>query len=683
MFFDLLNTPLKRDVSVRELPPIPDTGWRAPTYFPNLSSAVAISYDTETKEEDFANGPGWGRNKGNIVGVSVAALASNGEQGKWYFPVRHEVERHDNLDPAHVFGWLKHTLETNPCPKIGANLIYDNGWLAEEGIAPIGQFIDVQFAEALIDEQALTALDVLAYKYLRRHKAKDGLKEWIQQAYRSNDQDWRGDIWRAPPRLCGYYGEDDADLPLKLWPYQYEILKRENTLQLMYRECQAIPMIVKIRQQGITIDLAKAEEIRVQLELDIAKLYAKLSHTVGFPFDNVGKKDQLVRAFDVAGIPYPKTAKGAPSFRKEYLASLGGTEDDDRETVASMVNKIREREKLRDTFIDSYILNRAADTGSGNRHGRIYCSFHPLKGDEGGAKTGRWSSSKPNLQNIPARSKLGKLVREAFIPDYGHYCWHKKDHSQIEYRLFAHYAVGRGSDEMRSRYINDPATDYHNDTMIDVAAMRRIDLAAMGEVERDLFRKPIKNVNFGLLYGQTEKSLAYKAGWTDQEATDFFGAYHAGRPFVKSTMDAIQSEVQAFGYVTTILNRRTRFNQWEPVRYADRTGAMAYDMAVRLHGSSIRRAYAYRGVNYRFQGSAADVLKEGMLQCYEQGVYDFIGYPKLQVHDELDWSKRDDTPAMNEAFRYATHVMEQAVAGLLRVPLKVDSTEGKTWGKCK
>lgn len=680
MFFDLLSTPLKRDVSVRELPPIPDTNWQPPQYFPNLTNAKVIAIDTETKELDFANGPGWGRNKGHIIGVSVAAISSANDYGKWYFPVRHEVERQDNLSPDHVFGWLKHTLETTPqIPKVGANLLYDLGWLTTENIHPVGQLYDVQFAEALIDEQGLTALDALGWKYCGRGKQADACKDWIMHAYRPKPTEWRGELWRTPPRLVGPYAEDDADLPLAILPRQWAIMEQENTLQLFHRECASIPMLIKMRLPGITIDLDKTEQFRAKLVTEIDELYAKLSHKAGVTIDNVTAPTQISKAFDAVNIAYPRTATGKPSFRKEWLTSLGDTDDDATETVGSMINKIREREKLRDTFIDSYILDRAFNSDNGKA--LIYCSFHPLRGDDGGTKTGRYSSSHPNLQNIPARSKLGKLIREAFVPDYGHAGWHKKDHSQIEYRLFAHYAVGPRSDEIRHRYCTNPATDYHNDTMADVAAVRRIDLAAMGELERELFRKPIKNVNFGLLYGQTEKSLAYKAGWSEQETKDFFTGYHAGRPFVRTTMAAIQSEVQAFGYITTINNRRTRFNRWEALEYSERDGVYPLDVAMRKFGSAIRRAYAYRGVNYRFQGSAADVLKEGMLQCYEQGVYDFIGFPKLQVHDELDWSKIAHTKAQDDAFAYATHVMENAVK--LRVPLKVDSSEGKSWGACK
>ena len=683
MFFDLLNTPLKRAVSLREMPPVPVTNWQPPQYFPNLDNAQVISYDTETKELDFDNGPGWGRNAGHIIGVSVAATASDGTHGKWYFPVRHEVEREHNLDARNVFGWLKHTLEQTPhVPKVGANLLYDNGWLTTENIYPVGPQYDVQFAEAMIDEQSLVGLDNIGRKYVQQGKQSTVLEDWITAAYRPLKGKWKSDLWRTPPRLVGPYAEDDADLPMRILPAQWAIMQREGTLPLYLRECLSIPMLIKMRLQGITVDIGMTEQLREEIAADITDLYSKLSYKSGIKIDNVTSPKQLVTLFDHVGMAYPKTAAGNPSFKKEWLKTLGDTDDDATDTIFAMINKIREREKLRDTFIDSYILSRATSAvGGSNGRSLIYCSFHPLRGEGGGTKTGRYSSSHPNLQNIPARTKLGKRVREAFVCDDGHVGWHKKDHSQIEYRLFAHYAVGPRSDEMRHRYQNDPSTDYHNDTMIDVAAMRQLNLAAMSEIERDLFRKPIKNVNFGLLYGQMEKSLAFKAGWSKEEADAFFGAYHAGRPFVKSTMEAIQAEVQQYGYITTIQGRRTRFNQWQTKAFDETRTIYTHDVAVSLFGSAIKRAYAYRAINYRFQGSAADVLKEGMLQCYEQGVYDVIGYPKLQVHDELDWSKIAHTKEQNEAFAYATHVMENAIK--CRVPLKVDSSEGINWGACK
>jgi hypothetical protein len=126
--------PLKKRTILRVPPPIPDNGWRPPQYFPNLSGASVISFDTERKENDWQHGPGWRRGKAHTVGFSVAARDRRGNRGKWYFPIRHEVEPHWNLDPKQCLGWLKETLETPHIPKVGANLIYDVGSLTDDGI---------------------------------------------------------------------------------------------------------------------------------------------------------------------------------------------------------------------------------------------------------------------------------------------------------------------------------------------------------------------------------------------------------------------------------------------------------------------------------------------------------------------------------------------------------------------
>ena len=108
---------------------------------------------------------GWGRNDGHVVGVSVGARWSCGTIHQWYFPVRHENETHDNMDPEQVFAWLRHALSNPKQPKIGANIQYDVGWLRHEGVEVAGDLIDVQFAEAILDESAPVALESLGQKY--------------------------------------------------------------------------------------------------------------------------------------------------------------------------------------------------------------------------------------------------------------------------------------------------------------------------------------------------------------------------------------------------------------------------------------------------------------------------------------------------------------------------------------
>jgi len=668
LFFDTVDLAPRKRSTLRAAPPVPHTGWTPPREFPNLSAATALAIDCETKETDFSNGPGWGRGKGHIVGVSVAAQAADGARGKWYFPVRHEVEGHDNLDPRGVFGWLKSVLHT-PVPKVGANLLYDVGWLTTEDIYVQGPLHDVQFAEALIDEFAFVALDVLGHKYLGQRKTSDLMYDWLREAYPETPKsETRGDIYRCPPRLVGHYAEDDADLPLRIIPHQYDEMLRQGLLTVYRLECDLIPLLIRMRREGVTVDIPAATKLYDEMQGEIRGLYDRIGSEYGYSISSSDSR-QLGPLFQRVGIATPMTDAGNPSVQKEWLAGL-------EHPLGDIVRDIREREKLCGTFIQSYIIDK-------NVNGKIFPQFHPLKGDDNGAKVGRFASSDPNLQNIPSRTKLGKRVRQLFIPDAGHHHWTKLDYSQIHYRILAHFAVGPGAEELRQAYIRNKETDYHQNVLEAVAPLMGWDTS---DDEHNAFvRRPIKNVNFGLLYGQSLKSLmlktaAYFGGaFTEEQAKGFFDAYFKGAPYVKPTMKMIGEEVQQFGYTTSVLGRRCRFNLWEPGVRGEWGDALPYDQAIREYGSFIRRAYEYRGVNYKFQSSEPDIMKTGMLKCLNSGVFDYTGVPRLTVHDELDFSVRDDTPEMREAFEFIQHTMEGAVE--LKVPVFVDMERGPNWGK--
>lgn len=668
MFFDDEELTPRKHAAIQSLPPVPDTGWKPPRDFPNLSAAKAIAIDVETKETDFSNGPGWARGKGHIVGVSLAAVASDGSRGKWYFPVRHEIEPQDNLDPKQVFAWLKTVLETD-VPKVGANMLYDVGWLTTENIYVGGMINDVQFAEALIDEFAFVALDILGRKYLGQTKTTDAMYDWLRLAYPNTPKsETRGNIYRCPPRLVGPYAEDDADLPLRIMPHQYDEMLRQGLTTVYNLECGIIPLLIRMRLEGVSVDIPAAEQLYDEMQVEIATMYGRIKSEYGYSISSTDSR-QLGPLFQRVGIETPLTSAGNPSVQKEWLAGLD-------HPLGEIIRDIREREKLCGTFIQSYILDK-------NVNGKIYPQFHPLKGDENGAKVGRFASSDPNLQNIPSRTKLGKAVRRCFIPDPGHSHWCKLDYSQIHYRILAHYAVGPGADELRARYRNDKTTDYHQDVLEAVAPLMGWDTS--DDKHNAFVRRPIKNVNFGLLYGQSLKSLmmktaAYFGGsFTMEQAKGFFDAYFEGAQYVKPTMKMIGEEVQQYGYTTSVLGRRCRFNMWESGLSGERTDPLPYDDAIREYGPYIKRAFEYRGVNYKFQSSEPDIMKTGMLKCLHSGVFDYTGVPRLTVHDELDFSVRDDSPAMREAFEYIQHTMEGAVE--LRVPVFVDMETGPNWGK--
>lgn len=660
MFFNDHSSGLKKSAGLKILPPTPDTGWRPPIEFPNLSSATVIGFDLERKEEDWNHGPGWKRGKAHTVGFSLSARDSLGNVGAWYFPIGHAIESEYNLNRDQCLSYLRSVLQTRHIPKVGANLLYDIGSLTDDDIYVQGELHDVQFAEALLHSDGFVNLDYLGQKYLGEGKETNELYSWCAAAYgKTAGNDQRMNIWRAPPRLVGPYGERDALMPIRIMEKQWPLMQIEGLLNVYKLECGLIPLLIKMRLAGVSVDIKMAEKLYDELARDIATMYAKLFHLAPVKIASVNSGRDIAKIFDYMGLKYNRTKDGNPSFRKDFLIGCDNP-------VADLINEIRGTEKARGTFVRNYILE-------GHINGKLYCQFHPLRSDDNGTITGRFASSDPNLQNIPVRTETGKKIRRAFIGDYSQ-AWEKIDASQIEYRYLAHYACGEGADALRAKYNADKKTDYHKTVQATVKELTDIWIE----------RRPIKNLNFGLVFGMGEGKLARQNNFDKSEATKVFAAYHQANPYVKATAKAIAQEAEILGYITTIIGRRIRFNLWEP-RFRDYTEDKAtplpYDYAIRHYGSQIRRANTHKAVNYRLQGSGTgDQIKVGMYECYRQGIFDITGVPRIQVHDELGFSVIDESPRMSEAYQEMYRVMENAIP--LKVPVFFDHKRARNWGDC-
>lgn len=641
----------------RPMPPIPETGWTAPE-FPNLAAARVISFDTETYDPQLkTHGPGWARGVGHMIGASLAV-----EDGtSWYFPMKHETCPEQNLDSENVKAFLRHTLGDNR-PKVGANLIYDLGWCLEEGIHVGGRLYDVQFAEALLNSEAPdVSLEGLAQSYLGVGKETSILYDWLSQ--------WQGGpptekqrqhLYLSPPSLAGPYAESDASLPLEIIKRQWPVLHERGLTELFDLECRLIPLLVAMRRRGVRIDIARAEELYDSLGTRLDNAEISLRDIAGRPV-NPNAPESIKNAFVALGIEVPTTISKTTgmetvSFAKPLLEAVD-------HPLAKAILDYRALAKVRNVFIKSYLLDK-------NVNGKLFCSFHPLKSTEGGTRSGRYASSLPNLQNIPIRTEIGRLVRACFIASQGGR-WRKWDASQIEYRLLAHFAVGPGSDKLRQTYIDNPDTDYHNEII------RLIKL--MTAVELD--RRPAKNINFGLIYGMSQPKLVLDLGLTPAKGKELFNAYHKAAPFVRSTMDAASRMVHQHGYITTVLGRRSEFKIWGPKgQNPDRKWAPTWEAAYARWGYEIERQHTHKAINRRLQGSAADVMKKGMVDAYEAGLFadDACGIPGLTVHDELDFDDTGDPNA--ECWNELKRVLENALP--LRVPVRYDMSIGPNWGAC-
>lgn len=633
----------------RVMPDIPKTGWKAVREFPNLSRARVIAIDTETYDPELEdNGPGWARGVGHIIGISVGV-----EDGhRWYFPMRHEVMPEDNLDPEHVLAWARDTFGNAHQPKVGANLLYDLGWLKQEGVEVAGELVDIQYAEALLVENEKVGLDTLGLKYLNKGKTGELVYQWCSDYYGGpNSEKQRKNLYRAPPCLVGPYAEGDVDLPLRIAPLQYPRLAQEGLLPVFSMECRLIRLLMDMRFAGVTVDISGAEQLRDRLILEEEEAQKKLDHMAGMKVE-INKAAVLAKAFDKLGVEYGVTPKGAPSFRKEFLDAL-------EHPIGDAIRAVRSVNKLRTTFVEGYILGSHVN-------GRVYGQFHSMRSDDGGTRSGRLSSSTPNLQNIPSRDPiLAPLIRSIFIPDLGHSRWRRFDLSQIEYRFLVHYAVGPMAEAVRQQYLNDPDVDYHE--------LVRMLIKASTNLLLD--RKPTKNINFGLVYGMGIPKLTRSLGLDRAGGKELFKAYHAGAPYVAATMDAAMEEANRTGVITTILGRKSRFDLWEPIHNQKKRIALSYAKARQSYGPDLKRAYMHKALNRRLQGSAAELMKMAMLQCYEDGVFNETGIPRLTVHDELDFS---DEGGHDSAFLEVKRIMETAIP--LSIPVRADYEAGPNWG---
>jgi len=246
--------------------------------------------------------------------------------------------------------------------------------------------------------------------------------------------------------------------------------------------------------------------------------------------------------------------------------------------------------------------------------------------------------------------------------------------SQIEFRLFAHYATGPRSEEIRGKYQRDPDADFHQ----------------MCAEMSGRTRTEAKTINFGKIYGMGVDKLCASMGMSRAEAEKFMSEYDEAIPFVKSMLQIASSVADRRGYVKTILGRRRRFDLWEPADWtlSKRVAPSRKEEMVRIVNEDreknpqtrpgVRRAKTYKALNAIIQGSAADQIKKAMVDCDEAGLWEVLPL-HLTVHDELDVSVAR-TKRGKEAFLEMVSLMERAVP--LKVPVRADWKIGKNWGEC-
>ena len=609
-----------------------ESSWSPPSLLPNLTAVKEMAIDLETRDPNLRKqGPGWATGDGEVVGVSVATNDWSG-----YLPFRHQGG--GNLDKTFVLAWLQNQVNTQS-DKIFHNALYDVGWLKREGITLQGKIQDTMIAAPLINENRNRySLDSLGFEYCGERKDETMLK----QAAQFYGVDPKAEMWKLPSKYVGHYAEQDAVLTLKLWQKMQPVLKNQNLEQVYELESALLPLLIEMRWHGLLIDQDKAEQTAKELQ-------KRENETVKYIRDNFGSgvdlwaSASIAKAFEKNSLTYPRTTRtNAPSFTAQWLESHS-------HPLPQAIVKARRLNKLRTTFIEKMIFEHL-------HQGRIHAQINPLRSDNGGTVSGRFSYSNPNLQQVPARDpELGKLVRDLFIPD-GKEHWGVFDYSQQEPRITVHYAAltkQQGADLAVDAY-QEKEADFHQI----VADMAKID------------RKKAKTINLGLSYGMGRQKLTQALGISDTEAEVLFKQYHRSVPFIRGLSNSCMRRASNKGYITTLLGRRCRFNLYESA--VEKSIPLPYKKAVEKWGEEdLIRAYTYKALNRLIQGSAADMTKKAMVDLWQEGYV-----PYIQIHDELDIGVSGE-----KEIKHIKEIMENCVK--LQVPNVVNVEIGKSWGSVK
>ena len=576
-----------------------------------IHESKCFAFDTETTSIDSL--------EAELVGVSFSFEANSG----YYLPIAHQEKTAISRDEA--LRWLKQIIEASQDKVIGQNLKYDLQVLRNHQIHIKKFYADTMLMSYSINSTASRHnLDALAEYYLNiktikfedvMGKGKNKLKNFSE----------------VPIKEATNYAAEDADITLQLYRTFETKIDDKTTKMLQEIEYPMIFVLMEMEATGALIDIKHLNSLSNNFGSKLINLVQKIHKHSGVVF-NIDSPKQLSEVlFDKMGIEakgLKKTSSGYYSTSEAVLQKLA----DENEIIKDIL-EYRTLAKLKSTYTDK--LSEICDLGS-----RVHTSYHQAV-----TSTGRLSSSDPNLQNIPIRTKDGIVIREAFIAPQG-----KKllaiDYSQIELRLMAHYS----NDEIMVKSFNNNE-DIHKRTASEIFG---VDIQ---DVDDDMRRKA-KTINFGLLYGMSAFGLSNQLSVTRAEADIFLESYFDRYSGVSAFMKNIVEDAKGKKYVETLHGRKIHVPNIESSNYL------------------MRQASERAAINGPLQGSAADIIKIAMIKIAEwiQGNDQEIRMI-LQVHDELIFEVPDSYGEEN--IEPIIKLMEQSTE--INVPLKAEYGFGSNW----
>ena len=604
------------------------------TLIERLESATYFVIDTETTSIHWR--------QAEIVGLSFALQAHEA----YYIPLIHCLEGDEltakQLDRDTVLSRLKAVLENSNIGKIGQHLKYDAHILSHYDIDLIGAIHDT-------DAKNNWAMDTMLASYVinaaaTRHGMDDLARHYLQtQTISYEDVAGKGakqvTFDQVAIDIASDYACEDADITYQLFEVFSDLLADDdnNTRLLNELEIPTAQILCQMEAHGILIKRPFLNELSKRFDEEIIALEAQAYDVAGEEF-NLGSPKQLGEVlFEKLGVTGgKKTKSGQYSTGEAILSKID-------HPLAEIALEYRSLSKLKSTYTDA--LDAVADSATD----RVHTSYHQAL-----TSTGRLSSTDPNLQNIPIRTKTGRLIRQAFIAPEGRVIL-AADYSQIELRLMAHFS----GDANLTRAFNE-GLDIHTATAAEVLGKAVEEVSATE-------RRNAKAINFGLLYGMSAFGLAKQLQMSRNEAQDYIDMYFERYPSVKQYMIDTRASAYERGYIETILGRKL------------------YTPDINNSNRMVKQAAERAAINAPLQGSAADLIKLAMIAVDKVLPKDHAKM-LLQVHDELVFEVDiDKVDAIAELIKTAMQEVLRDTAERMgwdidfAVPLLVETDSGDNW----
>mgnify|MGYP006094331973 CR=1 FL=1 len=575
----------------------------------NLLNQKSVSFDTETTDLDSL--------KAELVGISFSW-----EIGKGYYLVIPKNRK----DADWVLEKLKVFFEHSQIQKIGHNLKYDIKVLNNYNISVKGPLFDTLIAHYLINPDMRHGMDILAETYLG-YKTKP-ISDLIGKKGKN-----QGSMRDVDLSLQKEYAVEDSDITLQLKHHFEKELVKSNTMSLFKEvEIPLVSVLSSMECEGINLNIKFLAKLSKEFQVEINLLEKEIFSQAGENFNIASPKQLGLILFEkLKLIEKPKKTKtGQYSTSEEVLSYLSK----DHEIIDNIL-QWRSLQKLLNTYVEALPREINFETK------RVHTVYNQAV-----ASTGRLSSNKPNLQNIPVRTKRGQKIRKAFISRDNNHLIVAADYSQIELRIIA--ALSEDPDMILA---------FKNGEDIHQSTASKVFNVPLTEVSSEQ-RSNAKTINFGIIYGVSAFGLSQQTNLNRSESKELIEAYYLTYPKLRSYMQSQINFARDNGYVSTVLGRRR------------------YIKDINSANALVRGAAERNAVNAPIQGSAADIIKVAMINIHEKLINeDWKSKMLLQVHDELVF----DVPKseLKELKIMVKKEMESAFK--LKVPLTVDLGEGEHW----